>query len=251
MQPMCETRSIERGRGWTSRGGRARARWLAGALLLVPALLPAQQGVSSRPGTASLGASGSIGNNAAAEASGGLGGNPESYLGGAQGRAGSSSGQVALVTPWGAQLVRYEQFGTDMVVGGDMLIPAPRQVDERTVVLQRAGDGHFYVTADVNGRPVRFLVDTGASSLVLSWRDAERVGIDIGALDFRVPSMTANGMVMSAPVRVGLIELGAFVDEDVRAMVNGGDLDVSLLGMSYLSRYRGFEVDGDRFFLKR
>jgi len=127
----------------------------------------------------------------------------------------------------------------------------PGQVDERTVVLQRAGDGHFYVTADVNGRPVRFLVDTGASSLVLSWRDAERVGIDIGALDFRVPSMTANGMVMSAPVRVGLIELGAFVDEDVRAMVNGGDLDVSLLGMSYLSRYRGFEVDGDRFFLKR
>lgn len=127
----------------------------------------------------------------------------------------------------------------------------PAQIDERTVVLQRGAGGHFFVTMAVNGTDVQFLVDTGASNLVLTKSDAARVGIETETLDYRLPARTANGTVYGAAVRLGLVELGSFVDQDVRAVVNGGDLDTSLLGMSYLGLYRGFEVDGDRFYLKR
>lgn len=122
--------------------------------------------------------------------------------------------------------------------------------DDR-VVLRRAQDGHFHATLSVNGRDVRFLVDTGATALVLSRRDARRVGIDTGVLAFSTPSVTANGVVFSAPVRLQEVRLGPFTDTDFPAMVNGGDLDVSLLGMRYLDRFARVSVEGDRMVLER
>ena len=119
------------------------------------------------------------------------------------------------------------------------------------VALTRAEDGHFYARLAVEGTPVRFLVDTGASSVVLSRADAERIGLDPDGLDYVVPASTANGRVMGAPVVLDRVALGDVVDHDVRALVNGGRMRTSLLGMSYLGRFRRLSVEDDRLVLER
>ena len=126
-----------------------------------------------------------------------------------------------------------------------------QSVDSRTIALRRADNGHFYARVRINGTEVRFMVDTGATNLVLSQQDASRAGIALDSLNFVVPTNTANGRVYGAGVVLDRIELGGFVDRDVRAMVNGGRMKDSLLGMTYLDRYRSFSVEGDTLLLSR
>jgi aspartyl protease family protein len=131
---------------------------------------------------------------------------------------------------------------------------APRQAvmqDGAQIVVPMQVDGHFYLTLEVNGTPVRFVVDTGATELVLSAEDAARVGITPEALVFSGRAFTANGPVDTAPVRLATVALGGVVDEGVRAVVNSGDLSESLLGMSYLRRFDRIEISGGQLVLER
>jgi len=98
---------------------------------------------------------------------------------------------------------------------------------------------------------VRFMVDTGATMMVLNQADAEAVGLEPDTLDYFLRSQTANGEVSGAPVRLDTVRLGPFLDTDVRAVVNGGELRQSLLGLSYLDRYEGFRVEGEAMYLSR
>ncbi|MGB5869343.1 MAG: TIGR02281 family clan AA aspartic protease [Albidovulum sp.] len=116
--------------------------------------------------------------------------------------------------------------------------------------IRAADDGHFYIDTTVNGTNVRFVVDTGATNIVLTERDARRIGLNPDTLAYTGRASTANGMVLTAPVRLKSFLLGPFKDEDVRAMVNGGDLDTSLLGMSYLSLFE-MTLTQDRLILRR
>ena len=126
-----------------------------------------------------------------------------------------------------------------------------RLVDDRTIALRRADDGHFYARVRVNGAEIRFMVDTGATNLVLSQQDARRIGLAMDSLNYILPSSTANGTVYGAGVVLDRVELGGFVDTDVGAVVNGGRMNISLLGMTYLDRFRSFSVEGDRLLLSR
>jgi aspartyl protease family protein len=126
-----------------------------------------------------------------------------------------------------------------------------QSLDDRTISLRRAGDGHFYARVRVNGTAIRFMVDTGATNLVLSQRDARQAGFSLDSLNFVLPTNTANGRVYGAGVVLDRVELGGYVDRDVRAMVNGGEMNSSLLGMDYLDRFRSFSVEGDRLLLSR
>jgi aspartyl protease family protein len=119
------------------------------------------------------------------------------------------------------------------------------------IELRRGLDGHFHATLTVNGTPLRLLVDTGATDIVLSRADAERVGIDVQALRFAGEARTANGVVATAAVRLDRVEFGSVTDRDVAASVNAGDLDASLLGMAYLDRFESVEIVGDRMRLRR
>lgn len=116
--------------------------------------------------------------------------------------------------------------------------------------IRAAEDGHYYIDTTVNGTNVRFVVDTGATNIVLTERDARRIGLNPDTLAYTGRASTANGMVLTAPVRLKSFLLGPFKDEDVRAMVNGGDLDTSLLGMSYLSLFE-MTLTQDRLILRR
>ena len=95
------------------------------------------------------------------------------------------------------------------------------------------------------------MVDTGATNLVLSQQDARRAGFSLDSLNFVLPTNTANGRVYGAGVVLERVELGGFVDRDVRAMVNGGTMNDSLLGMTYLDRFRSLTVEGDELLLSR
>jgi len=119
------------------------------------------------------------------------------------------------------------------------------------MVLSARADGQFVVEARVNGQPVRFMVDTGASDLMLSPADAARLGFDLDTLAYTHPYQTANGRVYGAPVRLGEVAVGPIVLRNVKASVNGAPLDHSLLGMSFLGRLGGFSVDGSRLTLRK
>lgn len=129
---------------------------------------------------------------------------------------------------------------------------APREsvMADGRVEIPVAPDGHYYVTALVNGEKLRFVVDTGASDIVLTADDARRLGFDPDTLAFAGRAQTANGLVRTAPVTLDEITLAGFRDTRVPAVVNAGDLDTSLLGMRYLSRYR-ITLAGDRMTLAR
>lgn len=122
---------------------------------------------------------------------------------------------------------------------------------EGRISLPRAPDGHYYLTAEVNGAPVRFTVDTGASEIVLSRSDAQAAGIDTGNLAYVGRAYTANGEVRTAPVRLENFAIGPIRDTRLRAFVNEGEMDGSLLGMSYLQRYSKIEITDGALTLTR
>jgi len=130
---------------------------------------------------------------------------------------------------------------------------APAQIIRGDGVIQvdRDPSGHFSLVAMVNGAPVEFLVDTGASNVVLSLKDAERAGINVDDLTFTGRAQTANGTVRTAPVKIDTLSLGGIQDDRVRAYVTDGDLFGSLLGMDYLRRYDRIEIKQDKLILTR
>ena len=120
----------------------------------------------------------------------------------------------------------------------------------RTLTVARSSNGHFYVKASVEGMPIRFLIDTGATGTVLSERDAVRVGIAVDTLTFNRPVQTANGLVFEARTRIGRLEIGPFALRNVSVgVLRDSQLNTSLLGMNVLSRFASFQVEGDRLIL--
>lgn len=123
------------------------------------------------------------------------------------------------------------------------IAPAQQVSDSGQVItLPQQADGHYYAQAEVNGTPMTFLVDTGATDIVLTRQAARAAGLDPDRLVFSGQAGTANGMVATAPVRINTLSLGGVTDRNVRAMVNDGDLDTPLLGMSYLNRFSHVEI---------
>ncbi len=123
--------------------------------------------------------------------------------------------------------------------------------DQGRVEVPRSSDGHYYLTVAVNGTPVHFMVDTGASEVVLNDRDARRAGFDPEDLAFLGRAQTANGEVRTARVRVDEMSLGGISDRNVNIWVNEGDLDNSLLGMGYLQRWSSVEIRSGKMILTR
>ncbi|MBL4758474.1 MAG: TIGR02281 family clan AA aspartic protease [Rhizobiales bacterium] len=119
-----------------------------------------------------------------------------------------------------------------------------------SVTLRQRNDRHFVANAKINGTEIQMLVDTGASLVTLSARDAAAAGFEIGADDYVIPVSTANGQTMAAPVRLRSIAVGSIVFSGVRALVaQPGALNGSLLGNSFLERLVSYKVEGDRLIM--
>jgi aspartyl protease family protein len=118
------------------------------------------------------------------------------------------------------------------------------------MVFTRSADRQFWIDAQVDGVPVRFLVDTGASSVVLNRSDAARLGFRPGSLAFTQEFQTANGRTRGAPVTLKEIRIGTIRFADVGASVNEGELDHSLLGMRLLERLSSIEIRKDQLIIR-
>lgn len=123
-------------------------------------------------------------------------------------------------------------------------MPIQSMARDGAIEVDRAADGHYYLTLTINGTQVPFMVDTGASGMVLSLQDAEKLGIDPESLMFLGEASTANGIVRTATVTLPVVELGPFRTEGFRAFVNGGEMEGSLLGMDYLGQFHMEFRDG-------
>ena len=119
------------------------------------------------------------------------------------------------------------------------------------ILFRADSSGHYNVEAEINGVPVRFLIDTGASDVTLSPRDARRIGLETSRLAFNRQYQTANGIVMGAPITLPQIRIGPIEVRDVPASVNGTPLNASLLGMSFLERLSGYQVENGTLTLRQ
>jgi aspartyl protease family protein len=117
------------------------------------------------------------------------------------------------------------------------------------IVLSRENNGHFYADVEINGSPIRVLVDTGASGIALSRDDARRAGLAVSAGMFQVVGEGANGDVHGEFVKLDRVSLGSTKVEGVEAVVldEGGQ---SLLGQSFLSKFDTVEIRGDKMYLR-
>ncbi len=126
------------------------------------------------------------------------------------------------------------------------LVPSRiQQTADGGLSVQAGADGHFHMEAAINGTVINFLVDTGASDIVLSQQDAEAAGYELETLNYSREYSTANGIVHGAPVRIGQLDVGPYTLKDVPASINSGPMDTSLLGMAFLKQFRQYHVSDD------
>jgi aspartyl protease family protein len=131
------------------------------------------------------------------------------------------------------------------------LIPGHVISHGRHVEVARTSGGDFAISAQINGAPVAMVLDTGASSVVLTRDDAKAAGLPLEVLNYSVSIDTANGRTRVAPVTLDRIAIGGLVEHSIEALVaQPGQLKTSLLGMSFLNRLQSWEVRGDRLLLR-
>jgi aspartyl protease family protein len=121
----------------------------------------------------------------------------------------------------------------------------------REAVLTKSLGGHFQARVDIDGQMLNMMIDTGASTIALSYQDAERIGIDMNSLRFIQPVRTANGTAMAAPITLSDVSVGGIMRNNVKAgVLERGRLSESLLGMSYLGSLSSFQMSGDQLILR-
>lgn len=121
--------------------------------------------------------------------------------------------------------------------------------NQQQIVINIAKDGHFYVKVLVNSKAVLFMIDTGASDIMLNLNDAKKIGINLRDLVFNKPYQTANGRSWGASVVLQEVSLAGVKFNQVMASVNDSDMGVALLGMSFLRRFSKYEFFQDRLIL--
>lgn len=124
-----------------------------------------------------------------------------------------------------------------------------KDTGDKRLEIQKSNDNHFHIVLKINGVNVLFMIDTGATTTSLTIKDAERVGIDVSKLIYNQVVNTANGRIYNASSEVNNIEIGSFKIDSMWVLVNKDMRGSSLLGMNFLNRLRGYEVNQDRMIL--
>ncbi len=178
------------------------------------------------------------------------------------GRLGQAFKDILTWTGIALILVIFYTFRTPILEGSDkvlqQLLPAgvnftltPEGAEKATVRLRVRDDGQFVVRTTTNNRQISMLVDTGASQVVLSAKDARALGINMADLNFIIPVSTANGQTMTARYKINSLFIGPIKLYNVEALIaREGDLNQSLLGMSFLRRLRSYEFTKDLLILR-
>jgi aspartyl protease family protein len=171
-------------------------------------------------------------------------------------RLSSLAGDAAIWLGLGLVLVvgysyRFELNGLGGRVLGELMPAEGRALDDDAISFRRGQDQQFHIDALVDGRKVRFLVDTGASGVALNRADATRLGLAPDERDYTETFETANGVTHGAPVQLEQVRIGPLQFDHVPATVNEGDLRESLLGMRLLERLSTIEISKDVLTIRR
>lgn len=148
---------------------------------------------------------------------------------------------------WGLIIVGVAA-GYNLWQGAGLSMAAMQQsTDGRSMALRRGFDGQYHLTMMVQGpsgpeQSINFIVDTGATDMVLTTADATKLGFVENDLRFLGTARTANGVTRTALVQLEGVRLGDHAQHRVRALVNEGDLHASLLGMRFLERFSRIEI---------
>lgn len=131
------------------------------------------------------------------------------------------------------------------------LNPRAAQINEEvgSMTLRASSDGHFYFNAKISGEEIVFMVDTGASDLVLGANQAKKLGINLARLKFTKRYETANGAVLAAPIVLRNFQIGEMFFEEIQAAVSQSDMFSGLAGLSFLRKFSRYEFGQDRLVL--
>jgi aspartyl protease family protein len=158
--------------------------------------------------------------------------------------AGISTDLIRDLAPWALS-----SSETVAAPAGAPAAPAGGAV--RRVTLQADRLGHFHTALRLEGTPVLFVVDTGASSIALTHEDAQKIGRLPRREAYSVPVQTANGVVRAARIEIAEVRLGDIIERNVPAMVlPQGALGQNLLGMSFLNRMTRVEMRDRRLVIE-
>ena len=159
---------------------------------------------------------------------------------------------ASLIVPkYAAQMNPGHAEPTAMAARSQQQIASPSS-DSRSVVIPPGPNGHFQVAGEVDGRRLDFMVDTGASVIALTARDAAMLGIHPAESEYRGMVKTANGTVRAAPVMLDRVEIEDIVEYNVGAVVlPEGALSDNLLGLTFLSKLRRFEYSDGKLVLEQ
>ncbi|MBT3533010.1 MAG: TIGR02281 family clan AA aspartic protease [Rhodospirillaceae bacterium] len=163
---------------------------------------------------------------------------------------------IALWTGAAAVLVLIYTYQEELLlmagrVQTELLPGEPVDGADGTVSLTQGRGGHFFATGKANGTSLQFMIDTGATDIVLSPADARRIGIDPASLRYTRIYQTANGTGRGAPYRLATLSIGPIQYRDVRVSINEAEMNNSLLGMSFLRRLSAFEIHGRKLILRK
>lgn len=115
-----------------------------------------------------------------------------------------------------------------------------------TMIINLSDDGHFYINVKINNVPILFMIDTGASDITISLKEAKRIGINLKSINFNREYQTANGKAWGGNVMLEKLEVGGTTFNNISASVNSSEMGTSLLGMSFLRKFRKYEFYRDR-----
>ncbi len=118
------------------------------------------------------------------------------------------------------------------------------------IVIKIAQDGHFYIDTKINNLDVRFMIDTGASDVIISQKEAKRIGVNFEKLNFNKIYQTANGKTSGANIVLDEIWIADRKFEKVNASINKSEMGQSLLGMSFLKRFNKYEFYREELILE-
>jgi aspartyl protease family protein len=157
---------------------------------------------------------------------------------------------IGLVLAFG-YTYRNELRGAYERVMAELMPGRAAQRSNRMVEIVRGRNGDFQVAAQINGSRVAMVLDTGASSVVLTQEAAKAAGLPLEVLNYSVAVDTANGRTRAAPVVLDRLAVGEIVERSVPALIaQPGQLRTNLLGMSFLNRLESWEVRGDKLQLR-
>ena len=141
---------------------------------------------------------------------------------------------------------RYEFSDFKNRIIGEVNPSAAQVTKSGNMIINLSDDGHFYIDVKINNVPILFMIDTGASDITISLKEAKRIGINLKSINFNKEYQTANGKTWGGNVILEKLEVGGVVFNNISASVNSSEMGTSLLGMSFLRQFRKYEFYRDR-----